>query len=410
MENSSAGSHGGKRPVSENLGSENLGSEKSKFSYYILYSITGAAAIGYGFVITLFAELKENFGFSDTELGLIAAIGFISGFLSQIGLARYADRGYSALMVKTGMAISVGASLWMSFADKFWQFFAARFFLGMAAALIAPAIRRIVIFRSSEKVGANLGFLASIELAGFTMGPVLSAFLADRFGLRVPFITLASIYCLFFVMANFVELKSEAAVAQSSKRALRQLMKIPGIQSGVLMTIALFATIGAFEVSWPLYLDEVGAQTWQIGVGISLFGLPLVFLAPFGGRLAQRLGSIRVMTYSVMGAAVCTLIYGFTPWLWVLLSISLIHGVFDAITYPSTQVGVAIASPPEHTAAGQGLLSAVGLLVAGTIAGIGGVLYDWKGAKLLYIVTVVIMVIAVSLARLVDSRSTTSAQ
>lgn len=377
--------------------------KKSKYFYYSLYSITGASATGYGFILTLFAELKEEFGFSETEVGLIGAIGFLSGFFAQITFARYADRGHSAVMIRIGMALSGGAAFWMIFSDEFWEFFAARFFLGMAAALITPGIRRIMISRSVENMGNNLGTLASVELAGFAMGPVLSAFLAEWFGIDAPFIALASIYGAFFIFVNVIKLESQAATS-TSKRVVRELLKIPRIQAGVLMTVALFATIGAFEVSWALYLDDLGSPTWLIGVGISLFGLPLIFLAPFGGRLAQRIGPIRAMTYSVIGAAVCTLSYGFIPLIALLLVVSVIHGAFDAVTYPAAQVAVAMASPQENIAAGQGLLSAVGLLTAGVIAAIGGVVYEWGGEKVLYSGTAVLMLVVVVLSRYFDSR------
>lgn len=382
--------------------SPNLGG--SRFHNYALYSITAAAAIGYGFILTLFGEFEKEFNISESRLGLIAAIGFLSGFLAQIGLARYADRGYSSLMIKLGMLISVFAAFGMIFSDSFWQFFIGRFALGLGAALITPAVRRIVISKSAENVGANLGFLASVELGGFTLGPVFSAVLADVFNIRAPFIALTIIYGIFFVISTLVKVSSDAAPTTSSKRVLRDLIKIPGVQAGVWMIVALFATIGAFEASWALYLEDKGAPTWLIGVGISLFGLPLIFLAPFGGRIAQRRGPIRVMTYSVLAAAACTVSYGFLPWVALLLIVSFIHGTFDAITYPATQVAVAMSSPKESIAAGQGLLSAVGLFVAGTMAGIGGAFYEWGGPKLLYASTTAIMLVVVVLARWSQAR------
>ena len=121
-----------------------------------------------------------------------------------------------------------------------------------------------------------------------------------------------------------------------------------------------------FEAMWALLLRDRGAETWLIGLTLSLFTVPMIFLAPIGGRTAQRRAArCRVVTVSLTVAAVCTFSYGVLPSLWMLLAVSIVHAVADSFTMPGNQVSAALASPPEHLSSAQGLLGATGLAAAG---------------------------------------------
>ena len=135
-----------------------------------------------------------------------------------------------------------------------------------------------------------------------------------------------------------------------------------------------------FEALWSVLLRDLGAETWLIGLTLSIFTIPMIVFAPKGGALAQRKGPIKVVSVSILVAAVCTSIYGFGP-LWVLIVVSAIHATADAFTMPSNQVAVAIASPPDQVATGQGLLGATGLAVAGMAALGGAAVYEAFGRE-----------------------------
>ncbi|KAG1648191.1 Peroxisomal bifunctional enzyme [Nymphon striatum] len=126
--------------------------------------------MGYGSVFTLLAEFRKRFGFSETELGIITAVGFFAGFVAQIGLARYADRGYTKHLIWAGIASATFGMLALTVADQYWQFVAARTLLGLGSGAVAPALRRLIISRDPEHLGENLGKLTAMEITGFVLG------------------------------------------------------------------------------------------------------------------------------------------------------------------------------------------------------------------------------------------------
>jgi MFS family permease len=133
-------------------------------------------------------------------------------------------------------------------------------------------------------------------------------------------------------------------------------------------------------------------------VTLSLFTIPMIVFAPKGGGLAQRRGPIVVVSVSIVVAALATFSYGFAP-LWLIVIVSGIHAVADAFTMPANQVAVAIASPPDQLATGQGLLGATGLAVAGLAALIGSAVYDTYGRATIFSGTAVLMLAFLVLAR-----------
>ncbi len=49
---------------------------------------------------------------------------------------------------------------------------------------------------------------------------------------------------------------------------------------------------GTYEVIWSLFLDKLGAGLDLIGLTFAMFGLPVLLLSPFAGRLVDRRGSL----------------------------------------------------------------------------------------------------------------------
>ena len=249
--------------------------------------VAGSMSLGYGSIYTLLADLRDRYGFSEAQLGLIVAAGFLAGFVAQLALARLADRGYAPLLVRGGVVLAMAAMIGSAVATEFWAFLLARLLLGLGSGAVGPAIRRIVITRDPDAVGANLGRLAAFDVAGFMLGPLVAAVVAELFGIRAPFVFLAAVFVGVFVLAVRLDLTAGTRTGAHG-HALRVLLVRPAIQATLAACVAFYLTVGMFEAIWAVLLRDHGAETWLIGLTLSLFTLPMIFLAPIGGREAQR--------------------------------------------------------------------------------------------------------------------------
>ena len=351
----------------------------SKHRLIGLYALTAVLMVGYGAIFSLLAEIRNTFGFSATGVGFIGAAAFISGFIAQLGLSRYADLGYGSLMMKAGLLFCIAATAWMVFADSLPEWIASRGALGFGAGMVRPAIKRLVFIDNPANAGYALGVLAAYETAGFLIGPVIAAFVNTWFGLSETFVLLTILLVIVFPLVVGVHVP--AAKTPPGKAILLELIKLPAMQSCLAMGAAFWITMGVFEVIWAIFLSDLGATQIFIGLSMSLFGLPMVFISPRAGSLAQRRGPLRVAILSIGVAILCMFSYGFIDNIWVICIPLCIHAIADAFTMPATQFAVARASGEDAIASGQGLFGAIGMLIAAVTASAGGLLYDLSGAS-----------------------------
>ena len=355
--------------------------------------LTSVMASGYGVMFTVLDDFRSEYGISESRLGLIVGIGFISSFLAQVFLAPIADRGHARRLVFIGLAVNVVGLLALAFGETLSVLLIGRFVSGLGLGMVFPAIRRIVILGHRERLGSNLGLLLACDVAGFAAGPAVSALLVGPFRLSAPFlvIAVASLACLPVVLQVRVTETAEAPRARMAFDLLGNRLYVAALCMGA----AVYIMIGTFDALWAVVLDDLEASEWVANLGITLFVLPLIVLGPIGGRLAQRLGPFRVGPIGLVLAAVFIAMYGVMPSGLAMLAVALVHSVTDGLTVSSTSVAVGMVTPDARHAGAQGLLGGVQTLLAGLVAVLAGVLYEHFGRLTAYATASLIMIVLV---------------
>lgn len=344
--------------------------------------LTAVMASGYGVMFTVLDDFRDEYGITESRLGLIVGIGFISSFLAQVFLAPIADRGHARRLVVIGLGVNVLGLLCLAFGETLSVLMLGRFVSGLGLGMVFPAIRRIVILGDRDRLGQNLGLLLACDVAGFAAGPAVSALLVGPFGLSAPFLLIAaaSIGCLPVVLRVRVAETDESPRARMAFDLLANRAYVAALCMGA----AVYIMIGAFDALWAVVLDDIEASEWVANLGITLFVLPLIVLGPIGGRLAQRVGPFRVGPVGLVAAAGFMFLYGLMPsGLWM-LAIALVHSVTDGLTVSSTSVAVGMVTPDDRHAGAQGLLGGIQTLLAGVVAVLAGVLYEFLGRVVAY--------------------------
>ena len=361
--------------------------------YFALILVT---TMSLGAVFTMLAEFRDRLGISESGIGFMVAMGFFAAFAGQMVLARFADRGHSKTMIRVGLACVVASLCWMVVATELWQLVGSRILLGAGIGAIFPSVRRIVIAADPADVGTNLGLLGSFDVSGFVVGPLVAAVFTEVVGFRAPFVVLAVATAAFIPFVT--RLPADVGTVSHERRVVRVLLARRGMQASLVVAAGWFAMLGTFEAVWAVLLTDRGAETWLIGLTLSIIVLPMIVLAPLGGRLAQRHGPLRVAGLGVLLVVPCVVAYGFVGSLLVLTLLALAQGVGDAVTFPATQVGAAMTSDEGQLASAQGLLGATLELMAGIVALVSGVVYDLWGPGAVFTGTGVFMVVGVAVS------------
>lgn len=361
-----------------------------------LYALSTVLMVAYAAIFTLLAQLRAEFGFSETAIGAIAGSAFLAGFFAQLGLSRFADAGHGNRLMRLGLVLTLLGLVWMCFAEALWEWLAARIMLGFGAGCVRPAIRRLAFVGEPARAGETLGRLAAWEVVGFLIGPVVASLLFAQGGLRAPF---ACVAVATVVLAPFVFRVQVPGTSQPLPRAMLTLLRRRAMQSCLAMGIAFYLAIGVFDAIWALFMADLGAGQLFIGATMSLFTLPMLLVAPWAGGLASRRNVLNLVTVTMTGAMLAMFCYGFIDSIWWICLPAAVHALVDAVTMPAIQLAVGYASGENALAAGQGLFGATGLLVAGAASIGSGALYQSVGPSGLWLVAGAAMAVCIVTAQ-----------
>ena len=359
--------------------------------------LTSLEAAGYGVMFTMLDDFRDEYGIGGGALGGVVATGFFAAFLAQVLIAPLADRGYARRLVYLGMFGNIVGLLGMAFGTTIPMLLAARFVMGVGAGMVVPAVRRIVILAQPDQMGANLGLLLSADVAGFAMGPAVSAVLVGPFGIPAPFLAIAAATVVCLPVVARVDVRETRDEEAPAARFAFDLLRSRPYGAAAAMGAAVFLMIGTFDALWVLVLSDLDTSDWIANLGITLFAMPLIVLGSTGGRLAQRVGPFRLGTLGLFGGATFMFLYGLLPSGGAMFAVAMVHALTDGLTVSSTSVAVGIVSPPDRQAGAHGLLGGIQTLVAGITALAAGALYEAFGRTAAYTACAVGMLACIGL-------------
>lgn len=354
-------------------------------------------AAGYGVIFTIVDDYKNEYGLDQTDVGLVIGLGFIAGFLSQVFVAPYADRGHARTVVVVGVLVDVAGLLLMALGTSLAPLLIGRFISGMGIGAASPAIRRIIIVADPSNLGRNLGRLLSADVFGFAMGPAISAILVGPFGIAAPFLVVCAITLILLPFVVRLGVNETATADRPARRLAVDLLRIRPFAGATVLAGALFVMIGGFDALWALVHDELGTAEWIANLGITLFALPLIFMGPWSGRIAQTHGPFRLAAVGLVAGAGFMFGYGLLPTGGAIFALAMLHALTDGATISATGVAAGMVVPPERQAGAQGMLGASQAVMAGVMAVITGVVYETWGRTAAYAVVASTMLVLVAI-------------
>lgn len=356
-----------------------------------------AIAASIGMVFALLAEIQDTYGLSSSTLGFIAAISFFAGVASQMTLAPLADRGHAKHLMVAAVVIAAIGVLGFAFATTAWQFIASRALSGLAYGAYAPAARALVSAADPGNAGARLGALAGVETSGFIIGPGIAAGIVELTGLSVPFVLMAVVLVVLLPALLRVEIpeSTNRPTHSSSLVGIVSILRRRRALAAVILSAALILPAGMYEAIFARFMTDIGADTWFIGLSLSLYGIPFALTAPLAGRAADRLGPLRTIPISIAVIVPLTVIYGQLTRPGMVMGLAMLEAVANGAAIPASQALMASATDEGERATGQGLAAAAGQVAAGVAALAAAPLYSSKGAGATFtMVAVAVLVMA----------------
>ncbi len=341
-------------------------------------------AVGIGALYPLLARIQAAHHLPTYGLGLMSGASFFAALAGQVGISRWLDGRRARTVLWAGMAVSAVSYLWFAEAGSLWALTAARAMGGVGYGVVGPAsLRAGTVGVPPERRGSRLGRLASAQMAGIAIGPLVGTGLAAVGDLKTPFLVVAALLAALTVaLAVLPEDRTEAAEISEDRPLVHRSARPPWrpVLALLLLACAAQLPVGFYDALWSRLLTDRGASSLLIGLSLTLFGLPFIVLAPAGGRLAARTKPLVASAIAVAVSAGFMASYG---WLASPILICIL-GVFEAcaqsVAVPGGYAAVAEVFPDDWAATGQGWFIGAGTAAAGVSALCSAAAYAAIGA------------------------------
>ncbi|MDL4913486.1 MAG: multidrug efflux MFS transporter [Enterobacterales bacterium endosymbiont of Blomia tropicalis] len=272
------------------------------------------------------------FGCFFTGLAISQIIPFLPLYIEQLGI-----KGADALSLWSGLTFSVTfivsaavAPLWGSLADRkgrklmllraafgmgavillqafvtqAWQLLLLRALMGLTSGYIPNAMALVAAQVPRERSGWALSCVATGQIGGVILGPMLGGLLADWVGLRMVFIITAVLLMISFLVTLFLIKETDyTPVSKKDKLSGREVFR--SLENPKLMVCLFFTTMviqmcnGSVNPILTLFVRELAPSAENIaflsGFIAALPGISALLSAPRLGRLGDRIGTQRIL-------------------------------------------------------------------------------------------------------------------
>lgn len=327
--------------------------------------------------------------------GMIFAANFATSFLFQPLWGKLADKyGRKIMLLRSGFGMSIVIAL-MGLAAAPWQLLALRLLNGVISGFNPASVSLISSTTPKKNMGFAMGLIQSGTVAGTILGPLLGGLMADYIGFRPIFyitgglLFAASVLALLLVRETFDRKAAARQPEVSVIAGFRELGQAPQLPALFAVTFLLqLALISPMSIL-PLYVERLhGTQvklSFWAGFVSSVTGISNMIASPLLGKLSDRVGAHRILTYALIGAALTLIPQAFVQSVWQLIAVRFLMGVFMGGLLPSVNALIRLYTPDGMESRSFGFNSST--LALGNLVGAaaGGLLSGYIGIEGLFI-------------------------
>ena len=283
----------------------------------------------YYLLVPLLPAYARQYGLNQMGIGILFGSYAAALLLGTVPLGRLADRMGRRTPMIGGLLGLFATTLLFAFARSYPLLILARILQGLSATATWTAGMALVAdhFPRSAR-GRAMGTVFACANLGVLLGPALSGWLDQHYGLRAPFLAAAGL-ALLDALARITLLKDVPAVLDT-RMGFLDLMKNPTIRvfaGAMAMGASLLALL---ESTLPLHLDAVlKLAPTSIGLCFGAAAVTHMISSPLMGALSDRVGRKKVLVTGLLLAMVAIPLPVFMTGIW---GVALAMGCIGVIT------------------------------------------------------------------------------
>jgi FSR family fosmidomycin resistance protein-like MFS transporter len=260
---------------------------------------------GFGNIFApLLPLLIPRLNLSLAAAGTLQMLYLMANSVSQLGFGHLADRWRPRLFLMTGPLVAVSVVTLIGLAQNTWTLGAVLVLGGLGAAAFHPPAAALVHRFSGRQRGLSMSFHITSGTLGQAIAPLLFASIAQRFGLSaVPWLAVPGLLLVAFGLLPRIpriDRLQEQHEPAAGFRALRPYAR--PLTLLYLIVVLRTMTAATFSTFTPVMLVRRGMSVAQAGTVAAIYLTAVGAGGFFGGPLADRHGSRRVIVLSLLMA------------------------------------------------------------------------------------------------------------
>ena len=320
--------------------------------------------------------LKEKFGFTFAQIGVITLVFQLTSSLLQPVAGRLADRHPRPYSLAAGMCFTLAGLLALSVAPGFVAILAAVGLIGCGSSVFHPESSRVAQLASGGRKGLAQSIFQVGGNAGSAMGPLLAALIVIPFGqVSIGWFALAALLAIFILVRIGHWYRWQLAAA-ARKSAVAAVTAAHGLSKRKIRTA--FVILGVLVFSKYFYIASMTNLMDKFAVSVQgaqycLFAFLAASAAGtfIGGPLGDRIGRKYVIWGSILGAAPFTLMLPYVGLVWT-IALAVVIGLVISSAFSAILVYATDLMPGK-----VGMIAGVFFGLMFGLGGLGSAFFGW---------------------------------
>lgn len=348
----------------------------------------------------IYPILKQNFGLSFSQIGLITLVNQITASLLQPVIGFYTDRRPQPYSLAAGMSFTLAGMVLLGFGVSFGLIVLASALIGLGSAVFHPESSRIARLASGGRHGFAQAFFQVGGNAGSAFGPLLAAFFVLPYGQRsIAWFSLTALVGIVFLwtVGNWYKHNGasstprHAPVAPTARPSRRTAIAFALLLGLLFSKYVYLASFGSYYTFYLIHRFHLSVQSAQIHLFLFLGAVAAGTM--IGGPIGDRMGRRRVILCSILGVLPFSLALPHVDLFWTRI-LSIVIGLILASAF-SAIIVYAQELVPGRVGAVSGLFFGFAFGVAGIGAAVLGELADRTNIEVVYQVCAVLPAIGI---------------
>jgi FSR family fosmidomycin resistance protein-like MFS transporter len=331
-------------------------------------------------IMAIYPMLKAAFHLDFSQIGLITFTFQCTASLLQPVVGHYTDRNPTPYSLVAGMGSSLIGLLLMAVASSYAMVLAAAALIGMGSSVFHPESSRVARLASGGRHGLAQSVFQVGGNFGTAIGPLLAAFIVLPHG-QTSLAWFSGVALLAMVLLGGIgswygkALKVDGETPVKESEALAEVVRGKvGRSIAILMALTVskhfyLVSITSFYTFYLIHTFELSVKSAQLYLFIFLGAV--VAGTVIGGPIGDRIGTRRVIWWSILGVLPFTLILPYADLTWTAV-LSVIIGLILASAFPAILVYAQGLIPGR-----VGMVAGLFFGLAFGIAGIGAAVLGW---------------------------------